>query len=246
MRYFTLLAALIGLLLSSCSSDETPIPECGVATVTYQSTLLMGPEYHTYDSKGRVKRIDINDRNSEYYQEYSYEADRVLVTGTTIKEDPYVYFLDEKGRIKNAFNSTYSYDTEGYLSEIYSVSGEQYSRVTFTYVDGNLHSIHTITTYATRQPTEYTQVFEYTEELAEGLVALNPLNDTKHGRGVLSNYLGKASKNLVAKKILIEAPWEDQVTPYTYTRDELGRVISVHRLIDNIIPADKFITYSCF
>jgi hypothetical protein len=261
MKQILLLFALIGLVLSSCtseetSSDETPSlpPDCLVVTVRdFIDGEKDDTRHYTHDSQGRVVRVDYEAGNLTRFLTFSYEANKIIIGGAPFGNATYEYELDDKGRIVKyssvtiSGEATFSYNQEGYLAEMHYLEWPYSARTTFSYVSGNLHTV-TERESVNSEPERVmkTHILEYIEERADyNNSYLTPLHSLGFSHSVLGNYFGKASKNLIGKHVVSQPGTTDATRINSYIKDGKGRITLVRSLLPSNAVLEKTITYTC-
>ncbi len=222
------------LMLGSCSkneevTDSTPkTTECKIASIKTKSLTSDGmrdssvwqTESYSYDDKGRLSKI--HTVSTEFIADhlYEYQADKIIVDG---KEK---FSLDAQGRISGMIEPytgnpiTFTYNAEGYLSEMnMPKSGNTAS---FTYTDGNLTKVvkgsTTFNISYTNEPLK--------NDLLYGYIFKNVFSMYDFSPSLVSQFLGKASKNSISK---IEVSPKSQFisdVEFTYNKDADGNVTS--------------------
>lgn len=249
-------------MLSSCTSDETSSddnpslpPDCLVVNVR---DFIEGEKddnrQYSYDSQGRLVRIDYHVNNSDNLDIFTYEANRILISSGTYNPVVVELYLDEKGRVVKSssdvsgYEATYSYNKEGYLIEVHELNWPYSKRTTFSYLAGNLHTV-TERASVNGEPERVvrTHVLEYTEERADyNNTFFTPLNSFIFTRHVLGTYFGKASKNLIRKQTATLFDHPSATRTYTYIKDGKDRIATILvQLPNNNTVLEKTITYTC-
>ena len=240
MRKFTVLA-VISFALASCKKDSAS--NCTLYQTSYKDIPTSTSTYE-FDDQGRLKAVTESGNNAR--QEYNYYKDSVVVTvgGTRT-----TYYLNSNGLANSAiitfnpnpdglgFNNTYTYNSEGYLTESQEIFKQNHNGVTlrdtgntrFTYENGNL--IKAI--YAWGGPVEIH--YEYTTIEAVHSFFQPGLQET-------GSFLGKRSKNLLSQT-------KDQagniLSTYSYEFDSNGNVTKRIETEQNGTKTEILFTHRC-
>jgi len=216
------LSAVCLLMVASCKKDKGTETEeqqktCQLTESTFTST---GGDSEkatfTYDDKSRVKQITYSDGSID---SYVYSDTQIILTasGNVVT----TYKLDANGRITsesyndNASKFNYTYNNDGYLIEEAEVVGVNTSKTKYTYTNGNL----TLVDFGTEKVT-----VSYNSEPATSNFFTDTDDDLPNSiNGVLKNYFGKPSKNLVSKAIYDGGYAES----YSYEKDADGNLSKI-------------------
>lgn len=208
------LSAAILLIVASCSkSKDNPTDETKTCKQT-ETKFGDGTVFqYTYDDKGRVvtwKQV-WNGGTTETIT-YEYSANEIVETEKGAYTNVTKHTLDASGRISASGNTTYTYDANGYLTQI--KDGSQ--TTSFTYTNGNITSINDgYRTYA---------ITYGTDTYNGGFFRYNT-NDTfpEQVETPLFGYYGKRSKALPVKSVITSGGSQTTET-YTYEKDENGNI----------------------
>jgi hypothetical protein len=242
---------LLSVFLSACSktkeNTETKPSGC---TLTSLRELFQGTTtrafFYTYDSQGRVSRIDFDQKTSATYETYTYSADKIIVGGTALGGGTSEYVLDGKGRVIRNGSMTFQYNSEGYLAQAAEVNGPHSTTLTFTYQAGNLSRVDQVGHYGGPQPVTTILLYEYDlSQIGGGAAAANPINSFGTSRSVLGAYFGKSSKNLVTKETAKTSNFADEVRTHTYLRDNKGNITTIKTIVSDGRVGEKQLAYSC-
>nr|WP_294895043.1 hypothetical protein [uncultured Pedobacter sp.] len=235
MKKILLLAFTASVMLGACKkSDDTPKEELCTQVSTYTDVYESSQGDSdsditnvTYDSQGRVSKVAWSDGSS--FLSYTYNTGSIT---EDLNDNGYleqtVYTLDNQSRIVRAVRGTdvdvsYSYNAEGYLSEINDGS----DNITFEWQNGNMVESDG-TTYS-----------YYNEVAPQSYLITTFGEDNMYLNSSLYSYFGKMSKNL------LKTETEGQsTTTYQYEKDTKGRV----NKITSVNGGDKdtyAISYSC-
>jgi hypothetical protein len=244
------LMALTLLLISCSKSTENTQTQTSGCTLASLSEIYNGATtrafFYTYDTQGRVSRIDFDTKPSATYETYTYSTDRIVVSGTALGNGTAVYELDGSGRVIRYGPTTFIYNSEGYLVRSSETSGPHTTNITYTYQNGNLVRVDQVGNYSGPQPVTTTVLFEYDEPMAvRSIPPGDPINYFSSSRSVLGSYFGKGSKNLVKKEIANNNTSADETRTHTYTRDDKGNITNVRTVVSDGRVGEKRLTYSC-
>lgn len=240
---------LLSLLLSSCEkSGDKPKPDgpklvdevCKIKSIDVGGSSLA----FTYDVNQRVQRAhNIVGKDTSYSKTYIYETNKIKIIGLSAGGgSTSVYNLDTSGRIISDGNTTFKYNSEGYLIEAKALKMIS----TFTYQDGNLIKADEL--YSNNY--KISTLLEYNTTTTKSIIGPeSPLWGliTMAGDPVLINYFGKPSKNLRSKRTVKDSAFQDQVVAFTYQMDDKGKINSVKQNATGVSPFSsemKFI-YDC-
>jgi len=214
----TLMLSAVMLVVASCSKSKDEPKDEAVSCQLTESSSPNGKTTYTYNGDGKLTASKID----AYQETYEYTSTSIIwkfiePSGTIYTT---TYLLDAQGRVKsssdNSSNSTFTYNSERYLTEVNTV-GSSAGKVTYTWTNGNLTKVERITTYGTN-----TINIEYgTESRPTGFNGdISSHLETAYWHDgdtqiLTSSAFGKQPKNLVAKV---------SNTTYTYTKDNNANI----------------------
>ncbi|WP_316821664.1 hypothetical protein [Pedobacter gandavensis] len=277
-KVFLMLSAIGILTISSCSKDKN---EPGPEEITVKECILKSSEdinsynnvkrFYTYDQNSNISRIDYDTEKSTHFQTFIYEKDKITSNEEEIfnfgKENEInTYKLDAKGRIITVIEDpdrpgvTCSYNAEGYLVQTKETDHEDNSSittVTYSYANGNL--IKVVNERVDNSGLEFnvTTNITYTDELLNNQAVFAKLYNSflPDETDELTAFLGKRSKNLPAKYVIVEtyktAEYNRTATlQFTYLKDVKKNVTSVKAIQTTLPVSDPFseefkFTYIC-
>ncbi|HWZ04164.1 MAG TPA: DUF4595 domain-containing protein [Mucilaginibacter sp.] len=261
------------VLFISCSKEsKKPISTvigCQIATIDHiNNGAAILHESCLYDNQGRVSKININDNigDSTYYI-YEYQPGKISQTkkpNSRIFGNSFVFYLDSQNRITKSVestapgfshNQTYTYDTNGYLSEVIEIDSNKDAKnidsALFSYgTNGNLNQIvhrqaaiyppgnsislsHYSTSFTqTNDPVTYLIGYESTLESYEDISF----------HQVISKYLGKGPVNSIAA--YTQTYNGNETINYSYTKDAKGNILSMTETGPGRTDTYNF-TYNC-
>lgn len=247
------LIALITLLfsLNSCSkSEKSPLNTSSGCAVESFSEIYNGVTtrafFYSYDSQGRITRIDFDSKPSVKYETYTYSSDKIVVSGTALGNGTAVYELDANGRVIRNGPVTYTYNNEGYLVKSTDVSGPIPTNITYTHQNGNLIRIDQQTASPNPQQQMVSVLFEYDAAQSASTIPYgDPINFSTSSRPTLGAYFGKGSKNLLKKESAITNSTADETRTHTYIRDDKGNITTIRTTVSDGRVGEKRFTYKC-
>ena len=190
----TLSAAML-LIVASCSkSNDNPTDETPKSCTMKETKFDDGTVFqYTYDDKGRVvtwKQIWSGGSTTETTT-FEYSANEIVETEKGDYTNVTKHTLDASGRITASGTTTYTYDANGYLTQIKDGS----AITSFSYTSGNVTSIND--GYSTYNIT-------YGADTYSGSFFRYNTNDTfpEELETPLFSYYGKRSKALPTKSTI--------------------------------------------
>lgn len=239
------------LFFIACSKandkPETNVSGCIVASFSeiYNGSVSRA-YYYTYDNQGRVSRVDFDTKPSATYETYTYETNKIIVSGTALGNGTSVYDLDADGRVVRNGSSTFTYNSQGYLARASDVNGPHSTSITFFYQDENLVRVEQVGNYGGPPPVTTTLLYEYDQsELAGEVPPANPISNFGSSRTILAPYFGKGSKNLLKKETAKTSNYPDETRTHTYIRDSKGNITTVRTVVSDGRVGEKRLTYTC-
>lgn len=240
-----MLSAACMLIVASCSKNKTE-PEqettCKVKLVEHVHNGGTDKYYYSYDSEGRITRVDYGTAQSTEFETFTYASNTVTWNGGG---DTEVYNLDANGRVTSANQGSdvlnFKYNTEGQLIE----TGIGSDIETFTYLNGNLSTAN----YGSSPWSIFTYGSEFSSNaIVYSWVYQDKFLDFDEISGRVIPFIGKKSNNLPNK--IITNPGVDQTTnDYTYIKDATGNITSVQVAITeapNVKSTEIYrFTYDC-
>ncbi|RZK70987.1 MAG: DUF4595 domain-containing protein, partial [Pedobacter sp.] len=147
-KQILMLSAVAMIMVASCSkSKDEPKEEtvnCQLTEKNYSNLKII----YTYHSDGKLASV----KEGDYQETYTYTANTMVwkfIDGGTATT---TYTLDAQGLVKSSSevrsNSTFSYNSDGYLTEVNS-SGSLSGKVIYTWISGNLTKVEKTTVYGT-------------------------------------------------------------------------------------------------
>ena len=240
-----MLSAACMLIVASCSKNKTE-PEqettCKVKVVehTYKdgNADVTDKYYYSYDSDGRITRVDYGTAQSTEYETFTYGSNKVTWKG--VGGDTEVYNLDANGRITSANQGSdllnFKYNTDGQLIE----AGIGTDKQTLIYLNGNLST----SAYNNQAWVNITYGnAEASNNVVYGWLFGEVLDFDEIGYRV-APYIGKLSKNLPSK-IVYEPGANQTVVDFTYTNDATGKLTSAKMVSTGGYASEYRFTYEC-
>nr|WP_121272807.1 DUF4595 domain-containing protein [Pedobacter schmidteae] len=240
-----MLSAACMLIVASCSKNKTE-PEqentCKVKLVEHIHNGSTDKYYYSYDSEGRITRVDYGTAQSTEYETFTYANNKVTWKG--VGGDTEVYNLDASGKVTSANQGNdvlnFKYNTDGQLIEAAIGTDKQ----TLTYLNGNLST----SAYNTKAWVNITYgSAEGSNNIIYGWLFGEVLDFDEIGYRV-TPYIGKLSKNLPSK--IIYEPGVNQTTVnFTYANDATGKLMSAKMVsssgTSNTYNEEYKFTYEC-
>lgn len=206
------------LIVASCSKSKDEPKDEAVSCQLTESSSPNGKTNYTYNGDGKL----IASKIDAYKETYEYTSTSIIwkfiePSGTIYTT---TYLLDAQGRVKssseNRANSTFTYNSEGYLMEVNTV-GSGAGKVTYTWTNGNLTKVERTTTSGTNTVNiEYgteSRPISFNGDISSYLeTAYWHDGDTQI---LTSSAFGKQSKNLIVKV---------SNATYTYAKDNNGNI----------------------
>lgn len=248
-----MLSAFLLIVATSCSksnNDQEPTQDkvCKVKMMehsySYNNVPYSEKYYYTYNTDGRIARVDYGKEQSNEFESYAYAGNRVTWKG--VGGDVELYNLDANGRITTAVQGedilNFKYNSDGNLIE-----GRIDDQVeTFAYSNGNLTSA--------AYNSEIWSSFVYGTDVSSNAVVQTAVFGDKFldfdeiSFRVIP-YIGKTSKNLPSKAIINQGT-RDQITyDYVYQKDATGNVNAIKVKVTeaaNVQTTEEFkFTYEC-
>lgn len=237
-----------GLIVSACSksnNESKPVLSCKVKSV--ESLFNADSQeklFYTYDDKGKIVRIDHGTATSTNYETLAYQTDKIIVSSPS--NGTVTYTLDASGRIISGDQFTFKYNTDGYLIEAKRTGTNDVLTLTFTYQNGNLTKFDNIHLVNGQSVDPSNTVIEYTTDASQDIAGSgNPIGNFSFSKGILASYFGKASKNLIAKDTFKSIGSADEVTSYTYQKDDKGNITSVKKASSQNYNQEVKVNYQC-
>lgn len=233
----TLILMLSLFLLTACSKSDSDDSQpatttCTVKTMEYLENNKSDDKlFLTYNDKGKVIRIDHGTANSADYETYDYQTGKIVLfdkIASSGKSETITFNLDANSRITSVDGYTFKYNADGYLSESKETGSGFTSTTTYTYTGGNLTKIDYVDTYGTTTEKSSTTI-DYNTDAYQSIGGYGSAlaNFSFNEYGALIDYYGKPSKNLISKDTFKSTGYPDDVTTYTYVKDEKGKVTSM-------------------
>jgi hypothetical protein len=222
-------------LFTSCAKNDDSEPvatTCQAKTMEYLENGKSDDKlFFTYNDKGKVARVDHGTLNSTDYETYEYQTGKIVMFDKINflgKAETITFNLDANSRITSVGNNTFKYNAEGYLIESKQVSTGVTNTTTFTYTNANLTKIDYLIAYSTDTEKNST-IIDYNTDAYQSIGGFGSVlaNFEFNEYGVLTDFYGKTSKNLVTKDTFKSPGYTDQVTTYTYVKDEKSKVTSM-------------------
>ena len=239
MKQLLFVVTLAAIVVTACSkSEDKPNQNCRIeSSRPYESTANFQPLTFTYDDKGRV----IKASHPTFVGEIVYQNDKI-----TTREYG-AFLLDEKGRIIRGYEGAkFEYNSDGYLAEAKMETNFATMTITFTYENGNLvqsnrKSIDNDGTVLQESQTTY----QYSNTHAVSLLGHeNPISEWVSAPSYLAPFFGKASKNLIAKRIFVGSSYREE-TEYIYVKDGSGKIIRMKYKSSIGSDSEHIFTYTC-
>lgn len=261
------------VLLVSCTKDSKKIiistgDGYQIALIDHiNNGTIISHESYLYDNQGRVSKINItNNLGSSTDYIYDYPPGKIIQTvapNSGFFGNSFVFYLDSQNRIIKAIegpftdlslNQTYTYDTNGYLSEVIETDSSKdvtdIDSALFSYNNkGNLSQVNhrkasiypSGNVLLSHYSTSFTQTNNPVSYLAGYENVLESYEDISFHR-VISRYLGKGSVNSIAS---YTQTYNGNVTlNYSYIKDTKGNIVSMTETGPGRTDTYNF-TYQC-
>jgi hypothetical protein len=230
---------LLSCLFYSCEKNDNSSDETKTLTVCNIVEVLNSSDrsYLTYDTKGRVIKVNYNSANSTDFTTYDYQATKILVMNGN---DLTTHLLNSSGLIykttteyplsKEVIITDYKYNSEGYLIQDIAKNGNSVLTRNLTYSNGNLTKITRPVSLIS--PSDNTWEILYNNDNYINFIGIgSPLtipNDVDwYFDAILisGGYFGKAPKNLISGYIFSTNNKTNSSNTITYEKNEKGNII---------------------
>lgn len=259
MKKLTILMFALLVVVSSCKKEKTEenaaSSDCKPVKISFSEKSGDDIVDLIYDAQNRIASLK---SDGVEQLKFSYSNTEIVSIETVIEpKQTYnvttTYKLDAQGRIISAATTSstganigttaYTYNTDGYLTDLVETTSNKTLKYKLTYSNGNLTSV---TSQQVGYP-ESVDIFEYSTELAPAsymsLGAVDGMADKFDG--FLANYMGKRSKNLLIKGTNAD---DKSVSTVVYKKDTKGNITSAEITETTSKYTDKFSVnyeYSC-
>lgn len=230
---------LLVYLFSSCKKNDNISDESKTLTVCNIVEVFNSSDrsYLTYDTKGRVIKVNYNSANSTDFTTYDYQTTKILVkNGNDLK----THLLNSSGQIykstceystpKRVITTDYKYNTEGYLIQDIANDGNSILTRNLTYTNGNLTKI--TRPISLNSTVEHTWEIIYNNEDYKNIAGIgsplyipNDVNWLFDPIIISGGYFGKPPKNLISGYSFIKNNKVISMNTITYEKNDKGNII---------------------
>lgn len=230
---------LLSCLFYSCKKNDNSSDESKTLTVCNIVEVLNSSDrsYLTYDTKGRIIKVNYDSANSTDFTTYDYQSSKILVMNGN---DLTTHLLNSSGLIykstteysspKEVIITDYKYNTEGYLIQDIAKNGNSVLTRNLTYSNGNLTKI--TRPVSLNSSVEYTWEIIYNNEdykniagIGSPLYVPNDVNWLFDPIIISGGYFGKPPKNLISGYNFIINNKVSSINTIIYEKNDKGNII---------------------